>query len=203
MFKNLYLYCTCMIQTHVYIRIIFLRTGVFGYQQESPYVGIRQRGGFRIERDPPVLRRRNSDRLDRYSVGMRITRAFLVVFGQVRSEFLEHPVIHWLLRPFRIPGFDVNADKMGEKVFSPCILKVCVSGKLYLPGFFSWLDKLDRAHCDASSIYRKWKYDVISGYIDKLGFFIVSKRSFFIVYKFVLRKRILLYRYLKYASELF
>lgn len=135
----------------VRVRIIFPRTGVFSDQWEFPYVGIRQRGGFRIERDPPVLRRRNSDRLDRYSAGMRITRAFLVVFGQVRSEFLEHPVIHWLLRPFRIPGFDVNADKMGE-VFSSRILKVCVSGKFYLPAFFSWLDKLDRIHRDASSI---------------------------------------------------
>lgn len=191
MFKNLYLHCAMQWCRRVRVRIIFSRTGVFGDQWEFPYVGIRQRGGFRIERDSPVLRRRNSDRLDRYSAGMRITRAFLVVFGQVRSEFLEHLVIHCLLRPFRIPGFDVNADKMGEKVFSSCILKVCVSGKLYLSvSFFSWLDKLDRAHCDASSIYRKWKYDVISGYFDKLGSFIVSICSFFIAYKFVLKKNI-------------
>lgn len=143
--------CSCMQWYRCSCTYYIPETGVFSDQWEFPYVGIRQRGGFRIERDPPVLRRRNSDRLDRYSAGMRITRAFLVVFGQVRSEFLEHPVIHWLLRPFRIPGFDVNADKMGE-VFSSRILKVCVSGKFYLPAFFSWLDKLDRVHRDATSI---------------------------------------------------
>lgn len=120
---HLYVYVFIPMCTHTRsCTCLYLSTDVFG-NQRSVGISIRWNPSTRTlrSRETPLKERwRNPDRLDRYPVGMRITSTP----PRCRSASFRIPrasVIHWLLRPLEIPGFDVNANNPATGfTVSPC-----------------------------------------------------------------------------------